>query len=227
MKKITKIVLFALAVIAIAALCVWLIPAVLSLTEPENQQRLAEFIDRLGFFGVLAMLLLQILQIIVAIIPGEPIELLMGLMFGTWRGLFITLLGILIGSTAVFFLVKKLGKPFAERFVDTKGFEKLKFLHDSARRDALIFILFLIPGTPKDVLTYFAPFTNIKFSRFLPLSTLARIPSILSSTLVGATVGDGKLWQSAIIFAVTGIIGIAGIFINSRLQKRLSDKHTN
>lgn len=225
MKKPLKIALLVLAGIAVIAICALTIPFVLSLKEPENQQKFAGFIDSLGIFGVILMLFIQILQIVVAIIPGEPIELLMGLMYGTWGGLALTLTGIMAGTTLVFFLVKKLGEPFAAKFVDTKGFEKLKFLHDPTRRDSLIFILFLIPGTPKDVLTYFAPFTDIKFSRFLPLATLARIPSVVSSTLVGASVGDGKLWQSALIFGLTGVVGLVGIIANQKLQKRLQDKH--
>lgn len=225
MKKSLKIALFILIAAAIVALCALMIPFILSLREPENQQKFAGFIEDLGIFGILLMLFIQVLQIVVAIIPGEPIELLMGLMYGTWGGLALTLFGILIGTTLVFYLVKRFGEPFARRFVDTKNFEKLNFLHDPTRRDSLIFILFLIPGTPKDVLTYFVPFTDIKFSRFLPLATLARIPSVVSSTLVGATVGDGKLWQSVIIFAATGVIGLAGIILNQRLQAKLQNKH--
>lgn len=225
MKRPLKIVLFVLAAAAVIALCAVMIPFILSLREPENQQKFTGFIEKLGILGILLMLFIQILQIVVAIIPGEPIELLMGLMYGTWGGLALTLLGIIIGTTLVFYLVKRFGEPFARRFVDTKSFEKLKFLHDPTRRDSLIFILFLIPGTPKDILTYFVPFTDIKFSRFLPLAALARIPSVVSSTLVGATVGDGKLWQSALIFAATGVVGLIGIILNQKLQEKLQNKH--
>lgn len=227
MKKPFRIALFVLAAAAVIALCAVMIPFILSLREPVNQQKFAEFIENLGILGVLLMLFIQILQIVVAIIPGEPIELLMGLMYGTWGGLALTLSGILIGTTLVFYLVKRFGESFARHFVDTKNFEKLKFLRDPTRRDSLIFILFLIPGTPKDILTYFVPFTDIKFSRFLPLATLARIPSIISSTLVGATVGDGKLWQSALIFAATGVVGLIGIILNQKLQEKLQKKHEN
>ena len=74
---------------------------------------------------------------------------------------------------------------------------------------------------------FFAPLTGIKFSRFLPLAVLARIPSVISSTLVGATVGDGKLWQSALIFAATGLVGLAGILINSRIQKKYGGQNNS
>lgn len=224
MKKVLKTILIVLAALAAVAFMALAVNFVFSLKEPENQQKFSEFINNLGIFGMALMLLVQILQIVIAVIPGEPIELLMGLMYGTIGGLALTLSGIVIGTTIVYYLVKKLGEPFARKFVDTKSFEKLKFLHDPTRRDSLIFILFLIPGTPKDILTYFVPFTNIKFSHFLPLATLARIPSVITSTLVGATVGDGKIWQSILIFAATAVIGLAGILINQCLQKRLQDQ---
>ena len=166
------------------------------------------------------MLLLQILQIIVAIIPGEPIEVLMGIMCGTFGGLFLTLAGIFIGQTLVFFAVKKLGIKFAARFVDVNKFSELSFLKHPEKRDGLIFLLFFIPGTPKDILTYFAPFTGINYLRFILLTTLARIPSVVSSTFAGATLSQGSLIKTVLIFAVTGVVGLIGIYINSRITAK-------
>ena len=133
------------------ALCVWLIPLVWSLREPENQAAFENFVGSLGFFGILLMLGIQVLQIVVAVIPGEPIELIMGLMYGTWGGLALTLTGILIGSAIIYFCMKRFGTGFASKFVDTNGFKKFRFLNDPAKRDSFIFLLFFIPGTPKDV----------------------------------------------------------------------------
>ncbi len=218
---LTLKILAALLILAAAiALCVWLIPLVVSLNNPDVQAEFQAFIESLGVFGVLAMLLLQILQIIVAIIPGEPIEILMGVMYGTFGGLFLTLLGILIGQTIVFFAVKKLGIKFAARFVDVKKFSELSFLKSPEKRDSLIFLLFFIPGTPKDILTYFAPFTDINFARFIIIATLARIPSVISSTWAGSSISDGSIQKTVIIFALTGIIGIMGIIINNKITAK-------
>ncbi len=219
-KKILKIAGALILVLALILLCIWLIPLVLSLSEPENQVKFREFIDSLGIFGVLGMLLLQITQIIIAVIPGEPIELLMGLMYGTLGGLFLSLLGIAVGQMIVFWLVLKFGVGFAKRFVNTDKFRELEFLKNESKRDGLIFTLFFIPGTPKDVLTYFAPFTGIAQRRFLILSTLARIPSVVTSTWAGASVSSGNFTKSIIIFAATGIVGAAGILINNYITKR-------
>lgn len=231
MKKKLLLVLKILAVLlilaALIALCVWLIPLVASLRKPEIQAKFQSFIESLGPLGVLAMLLLQVLQIIIAIIPGEPIEILMGVMYGTFGGLFLTLLGIFIGQTIVFFAVKKLGIKFAARFVDVKKFSELSFLKSPDKRDSLIFLLFFIPGTPKDILTYFAPFTDINYLRFIIIATLARIPSIISSTWAGASISDGSIVKTVIIFAITGVIGIIGIIINNKITaKHNKDKDT-
>ena len=211
----------ALIVAAVAiALCIWLIPIVSSLREPDMQEKFRGFIESLGALGILVMLALQILQIVIAIVPGEPIEILMGLMYGTVGGLALTLVGIAIGQTLVFFAVKKLGIKFASRFVDVKKFEELSFLKKPERRDSLIFMLFFIPGTPKDILTYFAPFTGITFLRFIIIATLARIPSVISSTWAGATLSEGSILKTVLIFAITGVIGIAGIIISDKITKK-------
>ncbi len=209
-----------LILLAAVVLCIILIPVIPSLADEKTRDAFAEFIESLGFFGVFVMLAIQVLQIIVAIIPGEPIELLMGLMYGTVGGMALTLLGIVIGQTIVFFLVKRFGISFAGKFVNVKKFEELSFIKNASKRDSLIFILFFIPGTPKDVLTYFAGFTGIPFLRFVILSTLARIPSIITSTWAGASIGDGDFMKTVIIFAVTGVLGLAGIYINNKITSK-------
>ncbi|MFQ9149278.1 MAG: TVP38/TMEM64 family protein [Eubacteriales bacterium] len=143
-------------------------------------------------------------------------------------GLALTLTGILIGSTIIYFCMKRFGTGFASKFVDTNGFKKFRFLNDPAKRDSFIFLLFFIPGTPKDVLTYFAPLTGIPFGRFITIATLARIPSVVTSTLVGSSVSKGEFLKSLIVFAITGVVGIAGILINNKFtaaqEKKLAEK---
>ncbi len=190
-------------------------------------ENLEALVEGLGPLGVVVMLLLQILQVIVAVIPGEPFELLMGLMYGTLPGLILSLTGTAIGTALVFMAVKKWGIGFARKFVSVDKFAELGFLKSPAKRDSLIFVLFLIPGTPKDVLTYFAPFTGIPLAKFLPLTIIARIPSIVTSTLVGAGVGEGEFLRSAIIFAATAVIGAVGIFVNSKLQNKLNENNND
>ncbi|MBE6612442.1 MAG: TVP38/TMEM64 family protein [Ruminococcaceae bacterium] len=225
MKKFLKIAAIILAAAAIIALIVWLVPIFASLAEPEKQAEFQAFIESLGVWGIVVMLLLQITQIVAAVIPGEPLELIMGLMYGTAGGLAMTLIGIAVGQTLVFFLIKQFGIGFAKKFVNVEKFTELKFLKNEANRDSLIFLLFFIPGTPKDVLTYFAPFTGIPFPRFILLSTFARIPSVITSTWAGATLSDGNIGKTVIIFAATGVIAGAGILVNRAITKRKSESN--
>ena len=220
MKKILKIALAVIIAALVVLLIVKLFPLVMSLSEPESREAFRAFIESLGAPGILVMLALKVLQIIVAVIPGEPIEILMGLMYGTVGGLLLTLAGIALGQCAVFLLVRRYGIGFAGRFVNVSKFTELSFLKEESRRDSLIFLLFFIPGTPKDVLTYFAPFTGIPMRKFLVLATFARLPSVISSTWAGSTLGDGDFVKTVVIFAVTGIIGIAGIFVNRAITAR-------
>ncbi|MDD3383657.1 MAG: VTT domain-containing protein [Bacilli bacterium] len=220
-----KIILIVLAIIIMVSIAIAVTPFVLSLKDEVNQEKFRSFIDSLGIYGPIVVVLIQILQIIVAVIPGEPIEILIGIMYGTWWGLFLCLLGVAIGSTLIFVLVRKFGKKFVDRFVNSEKFENIKFLKDPTRRDSLIFLMFFIPGTPKDILTYFSPFTGIKLHKFLIISTIARIPSIVTSTLLGNKISQGNFATAIIIFLITGIIGILGIILNNKfIEKKNKEK---
>lgn len=225
--KITvKAVGAVLSCTAIVIICIWLFPFVLSLREAEARESFRGFISEMGPLGFILMLLLQTVQIIVAIIPGEPVEILLGMMYGTFGGLFTSLLGIAIGQALVFLLVRRYGISFASRFVDVEKFEKLKFINSKSKRDSLIFLLFFIPGTPKDILTYFAPFTGINYLNFIILSTFARIPSVISSTWAGASLSEGAFLKTLIIFAFTGVIGLVGIIVNDKIHKTGNNKNS-
>ena len=119
-----------------------------------------------------------------------------------------------MGAIIIFWGVHKYGGRFIAFFTGNKYYDKLSFLKDPVRRDMLFFILFLIPGTPKDLLLYFSPLTNITLWRMVSIISIARIPSIMSSAYVGAHVSEGEFGHSILVFAITGIIGLLGILLN-------------
>lgn len=111
-------------------------------------------------------------QVVVAVLPGEPIEIGAGVAFGVWQGLGLCLIGAALGSTIIFLFTKKLGIKLVEVFVPLEKIRQLKFLQNNRRLHVLVFLLFWIPGVPKDVLTYFVGLTEMKlpaFWRSLPL----------------------------------------------------------
>ena len=115
-------------------------------------------------------------------------------------------------------LEEKLGQLFvilqAQPGFGEKQVAQWKWLQrdeQSEKADLVIFLVFLIPGTPKDMLTYVVGMTRVSLKRFLWLSTLARVPSVLSSTLIGSSVIQGEGETALILMLVTGLLGILGI----------------
>ena len=173
-----------------------------------------------GLLGQLAFLGMTVLQIVIAIIPGEPLELGAGYACGFWRGTLLCEIGILLGGLLVFLFVRRFGVKAVEVFFPREKIESLRFLHNEKRLALWVFILFFIPGTPKDIMTYIVPLTPMKLSTFLLLSTVARLPSVVTSTIGGNALGTGKLTFALIVFSATALISALGILIYRRICKR-------
>jgi uncharacterized membrane protein YdjX (TVP38/TMEM64 family) len=161
---------------------------------------------------------LQVLQILIAVIPGEPVELLAGAAYGALGGLGICLLGCIFASSLIFILVRNFGSPLVVRFWG-KDAAAYTFLHDTPKIIRVVFILFLVPGTPKDVLTYIVPLSKLKAYQFILISAFARIPSILTSTIMGDSLIQGNWKLFLLIFLITALIGLLGIRIKERIIK--------
>lgn len=215
---------------SLAALCAFALISVLLFATVGKQlvsfvsdsEAFRSWIDARGFMGKLAYIGIVALQIVVAIIPGEPIELVAGYAFGAWQGLLLAELGILVSSAAVFLAVKKWGMRAVEAFVPREKLESFSFLQNSARRNAIVFLIFFIPGTPKDVLTYFVGLTPMTLGQWLLITTVARIPSVLSSTLTGAAVGDSRFLAAGVIYGLTALLSIAGALV---YRKTMAKEH--
>ncbi len=225
LKNSIPIIIF-IALMGVLTLIFW--PYIAELGTDEGRTEFKAWIDGLGFGGWLVTLGIQLLQIFVAFIPGEPIELILGYIWGPWLGTFTCLLGIFIGTAAIYFAVRRLGKRFIQKMVGTDDLTKYKFLSDKNKVELTVFILFFIPGTPKDALTYIAPIAPIHPVKYLLIATFARIPSIITSTILGDSVADGDYIMAIIVFAITALISVLGIiFGNKYIEKRQEKKAEN
>lgn len=208
---------------AILGVVLWkMMPWFLSLKDEASRQAFQRWLDSFGIWGVFIMLGIQILQIVVAVLPGEPIELLFGILYGTFGGFLLCMVGLGIGTLIIFYTVKRLGRPFVEKLFSAEKVSKLHFLQSEQKLEMLFFLLFFIPGTPKDILTYVAPLTRIHPRSFLLLSLLARIPSVISSTYAGASLSEGDWVRTLIVFAITGALGICGILFNQKFMEKMN-----
>lgn len=185
-----------------------------------DQEKFKLFLDDLGWKGRFALFALQCLQVIVALIPGEVIEFGAGYAYGAIEGTLICLAGIAVSSSLVFLLVKKLGTPMVELFISREKMEQLKFINDESKLKCLVFLLFFIPGTPKDALTYFVGLTKLSLPQFLMITLIARIPSIITSTICGELAVDEQYWLTIVVYAITGLVSGIGYLIYKAILKK-------
>ena len=186
-----------------------------------------KFRELLGTNPVVSSLIflgIQFVQVVFAFIPGEFVELGAGYVFGEVWGTVLCLVGVALATFTVFGLTRLLGKRFTSIMIDSKDLKRLKFLKDEKKLIWMFALLFFIPGTPKDLFTYFAGVTKIKFGTFMIISTFCRIPSVLTSTLAGDSIVEEKYLQSIIIFAVTGVIGIGGYILYNHISKKYNER---
>lgn len=179
-----------------------------------------DYIRSFGALGPLVLLGLQILQVFIALIPGEIVETAAGYVLGPWLGTAVCYLGIAVASSLIFTLTRRYGVKLVEVFVSREKINELRFLNTAQKRNMLIFLIFFIPGTPKDLLTYFVGLTDIRLRTFLLLSMVARVPSVISSTFGGHLLGEEKYWGAVILYGITGLLSILGMIVYNRHLKK-------
>ena len=192
------------------------IPMIRLAEDPESFRIL---VDRSGIWGKLAFIAMVVIQVIVAFIPGEPLELAAGYAFGAVEGMVLSMGGILLGSWIVFHLVRRFGVRLVQVFFSEREIKSLQFLNDPRKTKVVAFLLMLIPGTPKDFLSYFAGLTKLTTAQWLAIVAIARIPSILTSTLTGAAAGERNFILAGFMTVVTLVVSGAGLQYYRRLCK--------
>ncbi len=195
-------------------------PLINSINSPEGRLEFKEWISSLGFAGKLLVIGLMALQLILAVIPGGPVQIVTGITYGVVEGTILCELGIILGSTIVFFTVRKLGRRFIYLFIKEEDIEKISFLQDEKKLNILAFILMVIPGAPKDALTYFLGLTKMKYYVFIMISVIGRLPALIMSTMTGSSVLEGN-WMTALIIVISvSIVFIVGILIYGYIIKK-------
>lgn len=189
-----------------------------------SREAFRSYIQSFGVMGWLVLLVLQFLQVFIALIPGELVESAAGYAFGPIAGTLLCYAGVAMASCLVFALTRRFGVKLVEVFISREKINELRFINTDRKRNLFIFLVFFIPGTPKDLLTYFAGLTDIKLSAFLVISLVARIPSVVSSTFGGHLLGEGRYWGAVILYGITGILSLGGLAIYNALVRRKQSK---
>lgn len=220
--KIFKIFLTIIVLSLFLGIIIYLFPIMRDLSTLEGQIAFKEKVENSGVLGMLSLFGLQVAQIFLIIVPSEPIEILAGMCYGSLWGTVFIMVSACIISTSIFLLVRKFGRKFVYDFCDKKKVEKIensKVFQNPKKIEFIMLILFLIPGTPKDLLVYVAGLLPIKPLKFIIISTFARFPSVITSTLAGEQLAIGD-WKMSIILYVAILILVAlAVFIINKFDK--------
>lgn len=207
-----RVLIGLVAAAAITALLCWeYLPGLLAWLADARAVR--AFVSDHAFVSRLAMLGINIVQVLLAFLPGEPVELASGYAFGFWEGTALCLVASGLATSMIYWATRRWGWKLVGLFFDRSLFDRFSWLKSAKRLELIMFIVFLIPGTPKDFLTYFAGLTNMRFLPVVLIATFGRIPSIVTSTIAASAVGSGNwplvactLVASAFLLAVGGLM---------------------
>lgn len=192
-----------------------------------NPEAFRSWVDSFGVWGKLAYVGLMALQVLIVLIPGEPFELAGGYAFGALEGTVLALSGFVIGSAAVFALVRRFGVKMVEVFFTKDKIRQMEFMKNPRKTKVLAFIIMMIPGTPKALISYFAGLTKLTMAEWLKIVAVARIPSLIGSTIPGGAVGSENYVLAGVIMVISLIISALGVAYYRRICKEQQEETEN
>jgi len=194
-------------------------PFFVSLTQEPEQFR--EYLLGFGPRGILVFVLIQALQVIIAAIPGELTQLAGGYLYGALWGIVYSCAGIILGSVVAFGITHVLGYPVLKVIMPQARLERFAFFINSPRVEMVTFLLFLLPGMPKDILTYIAGLTPIRPLTFLIVASLARLPGIVITSYIGAGIEQNQYIEAAVAALLSVLLLLLGWIYKDRLLTKL------
>lgn len=219
-----KILIFGILAAIVACVLCWVFfgrEVVKVIAEPEQFRA---WLDKFGPYDELVFILIRSVQTMIKIIPAEPLEIGSGYAWGAGLGMLYCLIGNFIGTLVILALTRRFGRAFVECFLPANNLQLISLLKNSNKTYALLFFFYLIPGSPKDGLTYLVGMMNVKVVPFLVLTFIARIPSVLSSTLCGSTLAEKQYLISGLIFLATLVLALIGGLIYKKYTDRKMKK---
>lgn len=181
-----------------------------------DRQQLVESMRSQGLAGPLICIGVQFLQVVIFAIPGEITQIAAGYVFGAWWGFLYSIVGILLGSAFDFGFARAVGRPVVRRLLGTRRLADVDRRLRSSKGRVAVFVLFLLPGMPKDAMSYGAGLTALRFWAFLGICVPARMPALLLSTLFGSEANDGDYAAMVWIAAAAGALLVAALLYRRR-----------
>jgi uncharacterized membrane protein YdjX (TVP38/TMEM64 family) len=185
----------------------------------RDKQFLKDTVASWGWLAPLVFIAIQALQVIVSPFPGEITGPVGGALFGTWWGLLYSTIGLTVGTFTCFWIGRKWGEPLVRPWLSEHNWHRLNFIVEA--EGAIIgFILYLIPGFPKDIISYLFGISPMPFWIFAVVSTLGRLPGTWMSSYFGARVADHQYINALIMAAVVVAICLPIYYYRDRIMAR-------
>lgn len=219
-KNILFKVLLAVLTVIVVLLLIKYIPKIIELTTSPEKFR--SYIFSLGHVGILVFIFFQMLQVVIAPIPGEIIQVAGGYIYGTAFGTFYSTLGMMLGSIVVFYFTRFIGASFMENLLKKPKFKWLTKIMHSNKLYAFMLVMFAVPGLPKDFIVYFAGLTPVKASKFFIILLLGRLPWLIASVYIGASVQHKNYTCTIAVSLIALIALILGLMYKDKLINKFS-----
>ena len=189
-----------------------------------DKGRLIRFIESLGAWGFAGFILLQVIQVVMAPIPGEATGFLGGYLYGPFLGTLLSTVGLTIGSYIAFSLSRSFGRPLTDRFVDKATMDRFDYLlhHKGV---FLVFLLFLVPGFPKDIFCYILGLGHLTTLEFLAIASTGRLFGTLLLTMSGHYLRDAQYGHLFILSGIAIVVIILIFVYKNRLERMLREWH--
>lgn len=191
----------------------------------SDTDRFKAWLDSYKNLSAVIFVLIRAFQTVIKIIPAEPLEIAAGYVFGTWGGLALCSLGTFIGSLVIVLLARWLGSKFVSAFINEEALNSLSLIKNKKNQRLFLFIFYLVPSTPKDILTYVAGSLNINLVEFFVITTIARIPSIITSTICGSQLEQNNIKTAIAVFVATAIVSAICAMIFKKYKEQHKGQH--
>jgi uncharacterized membrane protein YdjX (TVP38/TMEM64 family) len=184
-----------------------------------DRNKLTSFLDSLGPLSFIGFIVLQALQVVAAPIPGEVTGFLGGYVYGAIPGVVFSTIGLTLGSWCAFILSKIFGRPFVERFVKKETITRYDYLLKHRKAAFLVFLLFLIPGFPKDYLCYILGLGPMNTKEFLVISTAGRFSGTVLLTMGGIYIRNHQYYRFFILLGIAIVILLISMAYRDKIER--------
>lgn len=184
----------------------------------KSAESVRDWVEARGALAVVSFVGLQVFQVVVFVVPGEIVQVAGGFAFGLWAGSLWSTLGILAGSAVNFAVGRLLGRPFVAAVFGPASEARIEAATGGGKAAAGFFLLYLIPGIPKDALTYAAGAGGLPFAAFIIVSTIGRLPGVIGSSYMGAASFDRDYVAAAVVLSVAAALFATGLAFRDKLH---------